>query len=198
MNLKSSLNNYTEIKDIKVEIVKTPITLNVNISKTSIQMNDTATLSYEIKPEVPNKEVYIDYDKSIISIENNVIKPLKIGEANICIQSKYDLKVEECKKIEVTPICKNSYTFYFDGSKSEKITAGIDFCPGTYRIYAQVLNYNDIYYIYHKQPNFGYSSSTMTIAKFSDFLNDEGNQWAMSKDSYIETDTGITQITISK
>ena len=57
---------------------------------------------------------------------------------------------------------------------------------------------NDIYYIYHKQPTFGAGSSTMTIAKFSDFLSDEGNQWAMSKGSYIETDNGITQITISK
>ena len=60
------------------------------------------------------------------------------------------------------------------------------------------LNYNDVYYLHHRQVEFGKGSSTMTIAKFSDFLSDEGNQWAMSKGSYIETDNGITQITISK
>lgn len=188
----------TEKKDIEIQIIPTPITLNVNLSKTSIEINTTATLAYEIKPEVSNKDVEITYDKEIISIENNTIKPLKIGETDLCIQSKYDLNTKVCKKVEVTPVCKNSYTFNFDGSKKEKITAGIDFCPGTYHVYAQVLNYNDVYYIYHKQPSFGAGSSTMTIAKFSDFLNDEGNQWAMGKGSYIETNNGITQITITK
>lgn len=188
----------TEEKEIEVKIIPTPITLEVNVDKTSIQINDTATLSYEIKPEVSNKEVEITYDKEIISVENNIIKPLKIGETELCVQSKYDTNTKVCKSIEVTPICHNSYTFNFDGSKKEKITAGVDFCAGTYKVYAQVLNYDDIYYIHHKQPNLAAGSSTLTIAKFSDFLNDEGNQWSMNKGSYIETANGVTQITITK
>ena len=191
-------NKNTEEKDIEVKIIPTPITLDVNLSKTSIEMNSTANLTYEIKPEVSNKEVEITYDKTIISLENNTIKPLKIGETELCITSNYDKNTKVCKKIEVTPICQNSYTFNFDGSKKEKITAGVDFCAGTYKVYAQVLNYDDVYYIHHRQPDFGAGSSTITIAKFSDFLSDEGNQWSMNKGSYIETANGVTQITITK
>ena len=138
------------------------------------------------------------YDNTIISIENNIIKPLKIGDTTLCIISQYDPNTSVCNNIEVTPICQNSYTFNFDGSKKEKIYAGIDFCPGTYRVYAQVLNPKDIYYIHHRQPNSASGSSSITIAKFSEFLSDEGNQWAMNKGSYIESNTGVTQITIVK
>ena len=188
----------TEEKTIEVKIIPTPITLDVTVDKTSIQMNDTATLSYKISPDVSNKEVEITYNKEIIKVENNTIKPIKIGETELCIQSKYDLNTKKCINLEVTPICQNSYTFNFDGSKEEKIYAGIDFCAGTYHIYAEVLNYNDVYYLHHRQVEFGKGSSTMTIAKFSDFLSDEGSRWSMNKGSYIETDNGVTQITITK
>lgn len=190
--------NNKETKEIPVEIIPTPITLTVNINKKSIQLNDTATISYEITPNVSNKEVTMTYDSSIISIENNIIKPLKIGETDLCITSVYDKNTSICEKIEVTPICQNSYTFNFDGSKKEKIYAGIDFCPGTYRVYAQVLNPQNVYYISYRQPNISGGSASITIAKFSDFLSDEGNQWSMNKGSYIETNPGITQITIVK
>lgn len=186
-------------KDIKVEIIPTPITLNFNIAKTNPQINETTTLSYEVTPNVSNKEVYITYNKEYLKIENNTITPLKIGESEVCATSKYDQNTKKCIKVDVTPICQNSYTFNFDGSKKEKITAGTDFCAGTYKVYAGVLNYNQTYFLHHYQADrFAGGSSTMTIAKFSSFLSEEGDKWAMSKGSYIEVPSGITSITITK
>ena len=188
-----------ETKKVNVEIIPTPITLNVDIPS-SIEINDTKKLSYEITPDkVSNKEVTITYNKEFITIKDNVITPVKIGETDICIQSKYDPNTKVCKKIDVTPICKDSYTFTFDGSKEEKIYSGKDFCSGTYKIYANVLNHNQIYYIHHYQSDaFAAKSSLLTIAKFSSFLNDEGDKWSMAKGSYIQTKPGITSITIKK
>lgn len=189
-----------ETKKIKVEIIPTPITLNVNFSKKSVEINDTATLSYEITPDkVSNKEVNITYNKEFLTIKDNIITPVKIGESEVCVQSKYDTNTKVCTNVDVTPICKNSYTFTFDGSKKEKIYSGTDFCAGTYKIYANVLNHDQIYYIHHYQSDsFMSGSSTLTIAKFSSFLSDEGDKWSMAKGSYIETAPGVTSITITK
>ena len=188
-----------ETKRVKVKITPTPIALNINLSKESIQINDTATLSYEITPDISNKEVTLSYDKNIIKVENNTITPLKIADTELCVTSNYDKNTKVCKNIEVTPICQNSYTFNFDGSKKEKIYSGTDFCAGTYKIYASVLNYDQTYFIHHYQADrFAGGSSTMTIAKFSSFLSDEGEKWSMAKGSYIETAPGITSITITK
>lgn len=186
-------------KDIKVEIIPTPITLNFNVSNTSIEINSSATLSYEVTPNVSNKEVDITYNKEYLKIENNTITPVKIGESEVCATSKYDPNTKKCITVDVTPICQNSYTFNFDGSKKEKIYAGTDFCAGTYKVYANVLNYEQTYFIHHYQADrFAGGSSTITIAKFSSFLSDEGDKWSMSKGSYIETAPGVTSITITK
>lgn len=187
-----------ETKKVKVTIIPTPVTLNVDIPA-SVEINKTATLSYEVTPDVSNKEVTITYDKEVITIKDNVITPVKIGESEVCIISNYDKNTKVCKTVDVTPICQDSYTFNFDGSKKEKITAGVDFCAGTYKVYANVLNYDDVYYIHHYQADrFAGGSSTLTIAKFSSFLSDEGDMWSMAKNSYIETAPGVTSITIRK
>lgn len=186
-----------ETKEVKVTIIPTPITLNVDIP-TSVEINKTATLSYEVTPDVSNKDVTITYDKKIITIKDNVITPVKLGESEVCLTSKYDTNTKVCKTIDVTPICQDSYTFTFDGSKEEKITAGVDFCAGTYKVYAEVLNHSDVYYIHHYQADLFAGSSTITIAKFSSFLNDEGDKWSMAKRSYIKTAPGVMSITITK
>ncbi len=182
-------------KDIKIEIIKTPIELTANIP-TSLEITSTATLSYEITPEVSNKEVTITYDNKIIEINDNVITPKKIGTTSICLVSNYD-DTKVCKELDVTPQCKNSYTFNFDGSKDEKITAGIDFCVGTYKIYATVLNRNSTYSIAHRGPEFGSFKEHITITKWSPF-NEEGSRVSIGKLSYLDIDTGITSITLTK
>lgn len=188
-------DNNKETAKVRVKIIPTPITLNVNVSKTSIQINDTATLSYEITPNVSNKEVTITYNDEYIKVKNNVITPVKIGESTLCITSNYDPNTKVCKQIEVTPICQNSYTFKFDGSKEEILTPGVDFCAGTYKVYANVLNSRQVYYIYH-YPSTG-SPDIISINKKSPF-NEEGSKYALGKGAKFKIGSGITSITLTK
>ena len=184
-----------ETKEIIVTITKTPITLKLNLAKKSIQINETTTYSYEVTPDVNNKEIELTYDKNYISLNNNVITPTKIGDTEICAVSKYDSNIKNCIKLEITPICKNSYTFNFEGSKDEIITGGIDFCPGTYKIYLGVLNTNKTYFLHQKSA--AGSTNIITINKTSPF-NKEGGKYSFEKEATLKLPIGVTSVTLKK
>lgn len=184
-----------ETKDIIVTITKTPITLKLNLAKNKIQINETTTYSHEITPNVNNKEIELTYDKNYITINNNVITPIKIGDTEICATTKYDSSITYCTKLEITPICKNSYTFSFESSKDEIITGGTDFCPGTYRIYLGVLNSNKTYFL-HQKSSTG-STNIITVNKTSPF-NEEGGLYSFEKGTTLKLPIGVTSITLNK
>lgn len=188
-------DNNKETKKVPVKIIPTPIALDVNLSKTSIQINETATLSYTITPDVSNKDVEITYNKEFFTIKDNVLIPVKIGDSELCITSKYDSNTKVCKTIDITPICKDSYTFTFDGSKEEILTPGVDFCTGTYKVYANVLNTQQVYYLYH-YPSTG-MPDIITINKKSPF-NDEGSKYSLGKGAKFKISAGVTSITLTK
>lgn len=185
-----------ETKEIPVEVIKTPITLNVNINKATLEITKQANLSYEITPTIKNNKVTIDYDKNYLTIKDNIITAKKLGNTNICITADYD-NTKTCKELVITPICKDSYTFNFTGSKKEKITEGIDICAGNYKIYGSVLNNNQTYTMSLKTKG-GNHINFFSIHKTIALFNDEGKQFIFGNGTYLETIPGVTSITLTK
>ena len=94
-------------------------------------------------------------------------------------------KIKEINK-NVKHVLKYSWEF-----------SGIDFCPGKYKVYANVLNLKDTYSISKSSNEFG-DTEFITIWKDSSSFNDEGKKYAFSMDSYLEVPSGVTQIKLIK
>lgn len=188
--------NTNELK-INVLITKTPIELQLNITDKMI-VGNTYNLSYNITPNnVSNKEITYRYDEDLFEINNNKITALKKGQGEICITSNYDNTKKQCKNINLELQCKNTYIFKFDGSKEETITSNEVFCPGTYKIYASVMNKNDFYHLDIK-PKGEFIGDTMTIYKNSSFLNEEGKKYNLTEGYTITTEIGIKEVKLVK
>lgn len=188
-------NKTTE--EVPVLITKTPIELSIEISD-KINVGETIKLNYNITPNYyPHNEIEIKYDQNYISIdENNNVKGLKKGQTTICLNSKYD-ESSVCEQLEITLNCQNTYVFKFDGGKSETKIAGETFCPGTYKVYASVLNKKEFYSIQIKGKN-EFSGQHMTIYKESSFLSDEGSKYVFNEGTSFVTEPGITQVKLVK
>ena len=188
----------TNTKNIDVNITKTPMTLNVEISNDLI-VGKTAKLTYTFSPDnIPNKEVEITYDKEYLSIDaNNNVKGLKKGTTNICVTSQYDGS-KKCIDANITLECSNTITFNFNGGGTEKIVAGENFCTGTYKIYASVLNKKEMYTLTILPKNDFKSIDYITIAKDSSFLNEEGTTIVFNEGTAISAPAGITQVKLVK
>ena len=182
--------------DIPVIITKTPITLNLNISDNLIVSN-TYNISHDITPNVKDKTVSYTYDKNLIEINNGKLKVIRKGQTEICAISNYNQDVKVCKKLNLELQCKNTYIFNFDGSKEETITSNEMFCPGTYKIYASVMNKNNFYHLKIK-PKDAFVGETLTIYKNSSFLNEEGSKYTLTEGYNITTEIGITQVKLIK
>lgn len=183
--------------DISIIINKTPIELKFNISD-SLVVGKTYNLSYSITPNnVSDTSVTYTYDKDLVTIKNNKITPLKKGQTEICAISNYNPEVKQCKTVKLTLECKDTYTFKFDGSKKETIVSDEVFCPGTYKIYASVMNKDQFYYL-RITPKDGFSSESLTIYKNSSFLNEEGSKYVLTAGYSITTEIGITQVKLVK
>lgn len=195
VTIKDKNNNITNAT-VPVIITKTPITLQLNVLETLIY-NNTYDISVTINPEnIKDKSVRYTYDKNIIEIQNGKIKPLKKGTTEICAISNYN-DTKHCKTVNVELPCQNKYTFYFDGSKEETITSNETFCPGTYKIYASVLNKDKFYHLDIKPKN-EFFGDTLTIFKNSSHLNEEGSTYVLTDGYQIITEIGITSITLVK
>lgn len=186
----------TEVKDIEIIITKTPMKLTLNLEE-NLVVGKTTKLTYVIDPNtIPNKQVDITYDKEYISIDkNNIITGLKKGTTEVCVVSKYD-GTKACKTINLTLSCTNTVVFNFSGGNKEIITAGENFCTGTYKVYAEVLNKNDIYTLRYKSSNGAYDS--VAICKYQDFFDESGKKLVFTEKSTLEIPAGIKQIKLVK
>lgn len=190
-------DNKTTTKDVEVEITKTPFKMNVKLSK-DLYVSESAKLTYTFEPNnIPNKNVEIIYDKEYVSIDkNNNVKGLKKGTTDICVKSKYNDQ-QECITVNVGLKCLSTYKFNFNGGSSEKITAGENFCTGTYKVYASVSNASTAYRI-RVVPKGSYSGESILIWKSASSLSDEGNKYTLNEGTKLEIDMGITQVKLVK
>jgi len=188
--------NKTTTKDVEVKITKTPFEMDLKLSK-DLYVGETAKLTYTFNPNtIPNREVEIIYDKDYVSIDkNNNVTGLKKGTTNICVKSKYD-NSEKCIGVNIGLKCLSNYTFKFSGGSSETKTAGENFCTGTYKIYASVLNKSEFYYISIRPVNG--SSESVTIHKKEAFFNEEGTKYVFNEGTTLTTEPGITQVKLVK
>ena len=187
-------NESTEV--ITVTIKKSTLNVDVKIKKSNLIEGDKTKLSYSIKPNVSNKNVKIEYNSDIISIDKDLnVTALKRGTTDVCVIPEYDSNARSCLTVNVKLKCKDSYTFKFDGSKEERIVAGIDMCSGTYKVYASVLNKKDAYHLTYN-PATGYNASYYTIWKSAGSLSDEGSKISFEEGSYLEVPIGVTKITL--
>ena len=63
--------------------------INLNIDKSEITLEETANLTVTFEPEnATNKEYTFTYDSSLLSITNNVVHPITVGEGEIKVVSK--------------------------------------------------------------------------------------------------------------
>lgn len=198
LEVNDSDGNVTNGK-IMVNIVNSDITLTLKLSKDYIELNKSDILNYTITPDVLNKDVTYEYDGTYISFDETTrkITAAKVGETEICATPKYDISKKVCLKVRIIPICKSSYIFNFDGGTETKKTAGIDFCPAKYKVYANVLNKKDTYTIRKYSKGFG-DVEFITIWKNTPAFNDEGKKYAFAMDSYLEIPSGVTQVKLVK
>lgn len=198
LEVSDSTGNTTNSK-IVVNIVNSDITVEINTSKDYIELNKDDTLTYTITPNVLNKNVTYEYDNQFITFDEvtNKITAVKVGETELCVIPEYDSSKKSCTKIRIVPICKSSYTFSLDGGNETKLTAGNDFCPGKYKVYASVLNKKDTYTIRKYSKQFG-DVEFITIWKDTSAFNDEGKKYAFVLDSYLEVPSGVTQVKLVK
>ncbi len=186
-------------KDINVNITKSDLVVNASFGNTYVEVNKTIKFSYSISPDVKNKNVSLEYDKNIVSIdENNNIKGLKYGTTTICIVPEYDVNKKHCFDLRVINECKNSYTFNFDGGTEKDIIAGLDFCPGTYKVYVGLLNKNNpkSIYFYEKEGEFMHKGSLLVWKGTSH--NEEGDKHTFLLDNTVRVTDGITSVTLKK
>lgn len=186
----------TETKDIDIIITKTPITLTVNLAS-SLVVGNTTKLTYAFNPNtIPDKTVELVYDKQYVSIDkNNNVKGLKKGTTEICVISKYD-GTKECKTLNLTLNCTKTVVFNFSGGNVETIVAGQNFCTGTYKVYAEVVNRNDIYRLRYTSSNGGYDS--VGICKYEKFFDESGKKLVFTENSKLEIPAGIKQVRLVK
>lgn len=182
---------------IPVIITKTPIQLSFNLNEKLI-VGNTYTLSPSISPNnISDNSISYTYDNQSISISNNKLKVLKKGKTEVCAISNYNKSIKQCKTVTLDLQCKDTYIFNFDGSREETITADEVFCPGNYKIYASVMNYDEFYHLEIK-PKDQFVGDSLTIYKKSSYLNEEGKKYALAAGHTITTDIGITQIKLVK
>ena len=63
--------------------------INLSIDKSEIKLDETANLTVTFEPEdATNKNYAFSYDSSLLSINNNVVSPLKVGEGEIKVISE--------------------------------------------------------------------------------------------------------------
>ena len=198
INVQAKDNDGNENNlDINIIITKTPIEIEFNINDKLI-VGNTNNTSYKITPNnISDTSVFYTYDQNLLTITNGKIKVLKKGQTEICAIANYNQEVKQCKTVNLELQCKNSYTFTFDGSKEEIITAGENFCTGTYKIYASVMNKNNFYHL-KIRPKDAFSGETLTIYKNSSFLNDEGSKYVLTDGYTITTEIGITSVKLVK
>jgi hypothetical protein len=185
-------------KNIEVVITKTPIQLDVELSQPLV-VGGVSKLIYNFVPDIiSNKDVEISYDKNYLEIDvNNNVKGLKKGTTDVCVISKYD-GTKKCIKVDISLKCQNTYNFSFSGGSNGKVIADEHFCTGTYKIYASVLNSEDIYTLYVEPEGNFTSRISITIAKFSDFLSDEGQVVVFEKGTAITVPLGVTNVKLIK
>lgn len=182
---------------IPVIITKTPIQLSFNLNEKLI-VGNTYTLSPSISPNnISDNSISYTYDNQSISISNNKLKVLKKGKTEVCAISNYNKSIKQCKTVTLDLQCKDTYIFNFDGSREETITADEVFCPGNYKIYASVMNYDEFYHLEIK-PKDQFVGDSLTVYKKSSYLNEEGKKYALAAGHTITTDIGITQIKLVK
>lgn len=183
--------------NVNVIITKTPIELTLNINE-NLNVGDTYNLSYSITPNiVSDTSISYTYNKNLVAINNGKLTALKKGKTEICAVSNYNNSIKQCKNINLILQCKDIYTFSFDRSKAETITADENFCTGTYQIYADVLNTDTMYSIKIK-PKDALTGDFLTVYKKSSFFNEEGNKYMFGQGSTITTEMGITKIKLVK
>lgn len=186
----------SEVKDIEIVITKTPFKLTVNLAQ-NLVIGNTTKINYIFEPNtIPNKQVEFVYDKNYVSIDkNNNVKGLKKGTTEICVVSKYD-GTKECKTINLTLQCNNTVIFNFTGGNRETIVAGENFCAGTYKIYAEVLNKDQTYYLHYHSTNGG--SGSVRINKTTSFFDESGKKITFSEKGELDIPAGIKQVKLVK
>ena len=196
VSIKDKDGNASKEK-ISVIITKTPIQLSFNLNDKLI-VGNTYTLSPSISPNnISDNSISYTYDNKLVSISKNKLKVLKKGKTEVCAVANYDKSIKQCKTVTLDLQCKDTYIFNFDGSREETITADEVFCPGNYKIYASVMNYDEFYHLEIK-PKDQFVGDSLTVYKNSSYLNEEGKKYALAAGHTITTDIGITQIKLVK
>ena len=184
-------------QNIEFVVTKTPITIDLNLSNT-LYVGETAKINYSINPtNIPNKNVEFNFDKEYVNVDSNGnIRGIKKGTTEVCIVSKYN-NSKKCINVNVELKCLDSYTFNFSGADEVRIVAGENFCPGTYQVFSDALNHDQVYYLTYSANGLKFSEH-ITICKFSDFLSEEGSRYAFNEKAYLEAPPGITSIKLIK
>ena len=190
-------NGNANTQNIEFVVTKTPITIDLNLSNT-LYVGETAKINYSINPtNIPNKNVEFIFDKEYVNVDSNGnIRGIKKGTTEVCIVSKYN-NSKKCINVNVELKCLDSYTFNFSGADEVRIVAGENFCPGTYQVFSNVLNHDQVYYLTYSANGLKFSEH-ITICKFSDFLSKEGSRYAFNEKAYLEAPPGITSIKLIK
>jgi len=182
---------------VPVIITKTPIELSFEVND-NLVVGNTYDLSYSVKPNiVSDTKVTYTYDDKLVKISNNKVTALKKGKTEICAVSNYNNEIKKCKSVNLELQCKDTYVFNFDGSKEDIIVSDENFCPGTYKIYASVMNRDKFYHLSIKPKN-SFIGESLTIFKNSSHLNEEGQKYVLTEGYSITTEIGITQVKLVK
>ena len=184
---------------INVYIIKSDIEFTFNLDSTGLEKNKSVKFNYSFDKDISNKEIKYDYDSSFIKMNtsSNTIVGIKEGNTTFCAYPVYDESQIQCFDLSIMPVCKGTYTFNFDGLSKNKIVAGVDICPGIYKIYTNVVN-NDKSYLLTIRDEKGFHSETVYIYKKSEYSNDEGGNFSFGNNFYLDIPVGVTSVKLVK
>ena len=184
---------------IDIYISKSDFDFDVSLSSENIEINKSGVIKYYFSKDIPYKKLSYDYDPTYISLneKNNTIIGIKTGYTQLCVFPEYDETKIKCFQINILPTCKGTYVFKYDGLEKKKLIVGTDFCPGIYKVYANVLN-NESYYYLDVDNDKGSYEYMIRINKKYSHINEEGNKFSFPMNYSLEVPSGVTQIKLIK
>lgn len=184
---------------INIYISKSDFDFMASLNSYDIEINKKTNINFYFSKEIPNKKLIYDYDPTYISLnaDNNSIVGIKPGFTDVCISPEYDETKISCFQVNILPTCKGTYTFKYDGVGRKKLHVGTDFCPGIYKIYANVLNDDNYYYIDLDNEK-GVYEDLIIINKKYPSVNEEGKKFSFPMNYSLEIPSGVTQIKLIK
>lgn len=197
---------------IFLELINTeePINYQIDIEKDvqKIKVGETISLNAKVYAdyELVNQEVIWkprDYSEEYGTLsENGELTANKVGRYYFCAHLASDETVSKCDGINIIASCESTYTFesknktYYDTYHEEmELTAGIDFCPGTYIVH--IGDVQDNHYPYFIAVN-----SYSYVYEKNDFIhyqeNGQDREFTFEEGYTLSVDYGVYNIKLIK